>query len=131
MPGEASNLTLITARERRAHRQSVEMTIADVATYLQDAVGQKLTGYMANVKDFKVVGKWARGEQEPHPASQERMRLAYRVFHYLQDAESTHTVRAWFVGLNPQLEDESPATAIREGRFKEVVVAARAFLTGG
>ena len=45
--------------------------------------------------------------------------------------ESPHTVRAWFLGLNPQLDDESPAQSIREGDFRDVLVAAKAFLAGG
>ncbi len=42
-----------------------------------------------------------------------------------------HTVRAWFLGLNPQLDDHSPAQSIRDGDFRDVLVAARAFLAGG
>ena len=45
--------------------------------------------------------------------------------------EGPYTVRAWFVGLNPQLGDESPAAAVREGRTRDVLVAAKAFLAGG
>jgi hypothetical protein len=45
--------------------------------------------------------------------------------------ESDHTIRAWFMGTNPQLDDESPLEAVREGRNREVLAAARAFVTGG
>lgn len=34
--------------------------------------------------------------------------------------------RAWFTGANPWLDDDAPATAIREGRLKEVGYAAQA-----
>jgi len=40
-------------------------------------------------------------------------------------------VKAWFIGLNPQLGDVSPAEALREGRLMETVSAARAFTVGG
>jgi hypothetical protein len=40
-------------------------------------------------------------------------------------------VRAWFLGLNPQLDDQSPAQSIRIGEFRDVLVAAKAFLAGG
>jgi hypothetical protein len=106
------------------------MTTADVATYLQDAFRQKLVAYMAGVRDHKAVSHWAQGDRTPHPASADRLRCAYQIFQLLQAQESPHTVRAWFVGLNPQLGDESPATTIREGAFKDALVAARAFLTG-
>lgn len=39
--------------------------------------------------------------------------------------------RAWFIGLNPQLDDVSPAEAIHDGRLKEAKAAARAFVAGG
>lgn len=123
-----SNLGL---RAQRAHRASVTMSIGDVTTFLQDAFGQKLVAYMARVNDHKAVSQWAKGTRAPHPAAEERLRCAYQVFQLLQAQESPHTVRAWFVGLNPQLGDESPATTIREGSFKDALVAARAFLTGG
>ena len=45
--------------------------------------------------------------------------------------DSSRVVKAWFIGLNPQLDDESPAEAIREGRLKEAMSAARAFVAGG
>lgn len=118
-------------RAQRAHRAAVSMSVADVASFLQDAFGQKLVAYMAGVSDHRAVGRWSQGGRRPQPAAEERLRCAYQVFQLLQAQESPHTVRAWFIGLNPQLGDESPASSIREGAFKDVLVAARAFLTGG
>ena len=63
-------------------------------------------------------------------ASERRLREAYAVFQLIMSAESPHTVRAWFIGLNPQLEDESPVEAIAANRFREVAAAARAFVSG-
>ena len=54
-----------------------------------------------------------------------------QVFQLLQAEESPHTVRAWFVGLNPQLDDVAPAEAIRAGQLRDVLVAARAYVSGG
>ncbi len=121
----------VAAREKDAHRASVALTIADVAGFLQETLGQKLTAYIADTEDAKAVGAWARADRTPRPPAQDRLREAYRVFHLLQEQESPYTVRAWFVGLNPQLHDESPATILRAGNFKEALVAARAFLSGG
>ncbi|MDQ3896901.1 MAG: hypothetical protein M3326_06575 [Actinomycetota bacterium] len=133
-PGDVkvrTGLSDLGVRAQRAHRASVTMSIADMASFLQDALGQKLVAYIAGVSDFKAVGRWAQGSRTPQPAATDRLRCAYQVFQLLQAHESPHTVRAWFVGLNPQLGDESPATAIRDGAFKDALVAARAFLTGG
>lgn len=115
--------------EPRAHRAATSMEVSELVGYLQEVLGQRLIAYLAGVADEKAVGKWVRGERRPR--SEDRLRHAYYVFHLLQEHESPHTVRAWFVGLNPQLHDESPASAIREGRLKEVLVAAKAYLSGG
>jgi len=121
---------LITA-SREAHRQAVESNIEQVATYLQEVLGRKLVANLAGVSDPKAVGRWAAGERAPRHSAEERLRTAYQVFRLLLSEESKHTVRAWFIGLNPQLNDESPVAAIREGRFQEVWVAAKAFVAGG
>jgi hypothetical protein len=115
-----------------AHRTTVESSVADIAAFLQEALGQKLVAYMVGVEDPKTVGRWAAEKRLPQdPAAERRLRAAYQTFQLLATQESPHTVRAWFVGLNPQLDDESPATAIRENRVRDVMVAARAFLAGG
>jgi hypothetical protein len=114
------------------HRTAVASSIADIAAFLQDALGQKLVAFMVEVEDPKTVGRWASGKRSPQDLDVERrLRDAHQIFRLLLTKESPYTVRAWFVGLNPQLGDESPATAIREGRTRDVLVAAKAFLAGG
>lgn len=115
-----------------AHRKTVESSVSDIAAFLQDAMGQKLVALMVGVEDPKTIGRWAAEKRLPQdPAAEEKLRAAYQVFRLLATEESPHTVRAWFVGLNPQLDDESPATAISEGRIRDVMVAAKSFLAGG
>lgn len=114
-----------------AHRTTVESTPSDKAAYLQDVLGQRLVAHMVGVADPRTVGRWAKGETGPRGANEQRLSDAYHIFRLLLTQESPHTVRAWFVGLNPQLDDESPAEAIREGRSRDVLVAAKAFLAGG
>lgn len=109
----------------------MDTSTKDVANFLQESLGQKLVAVMAGVKDPSTVGRWASGAVEPRAATEARLRSIYQVFTLLMDQESIHTIRAWFVGLNPQLDDTSPARAIAEGDIKEVMVAAKAFLTGG
>ena len=94
-------------------------------------LGGKLVAFIAGVADAASVAKWARAERHPRRETEERLRSAFNVFHLLQEQESPHTVRAWFVGLNPQLDDDSPAGAIRVGRLKDVLAAAKAYLAGG
>src|SRR3954468_10128476 len=101
---------------QEAHRTTVESTMADIVSFLQEVLGQKLVAYIAGVSDPKAVARWANGTRTPRGASEERLRGAYQVFQMLNTEESSHTIRAWFIGLNPQLNDESPSSALREGR---------------
>lgn len=116
---------------REAHRQVTESSIAQITQYLEEVLGRKLVATLADVKDPKAVTRWASGERAPRTGAEERLRAAYQIFRLLLTAESPHTVRAWFIGLNPQLDDESPILAIQEGRFQEAMVAARAYIAGG
>lgn len=114
-----------------AHRTRVESSPKDKAAYLQDVLGQRLVAHIVGVSDARTVGRWAKGETEPRPEAEQKLSDAYHIFRLLLTQESPHTVRAWFVGLNPQLDDESPAEAILAGRSRDVLVAAKAFLAGG
>jgi len=121
----------LTIASREAHRQTTESTIEQIAKYLEEVLGRKLVATLAGVQDPKAVGRWAAGERAPRPSGEERLRIAYQVFRLLLAEESAHTIRAWFIGLNPQLDDESPILAIQRGRFQEVMVAAKAYISGG
>jgi hypothetical protein len=121
----------LTIASREAHRQTTESTIEQITAFLEEVLGRKLVAKLAGVQDPKAVGRWASGERTPRPAAEERLRIAYQVFRLLLAEESKFTIRAWFIGLNPQLNDESPLLAIQEGRFQEVMVAAKAYVSGG
>ncbi|MGW7313126.1 XRE family transcriptional regulator [Streptomyces sp. NPDC054865] len=113
-----------------AHATTVRMHISEIARFLQDNLGQRLTARIAGISDPKQVGKWASGNTTPRPDSEEQLRAALQVFQLIQYAESVYTARAWMIGMNPQLEDEAPALCIAAGRRRDVMVAARAYVDG-
>lgn len=116
----------------QAHRQSVVTAVPDVASFLQDLLGRRLVAYVAGVKDAKTVSRWAGSEVEAvRQESEERLRTAYEISQLLVQFNSPRIVKAWFIGLNPQLDDVSPAEAIHEGKLREAKAAARAFVAGG
>ncbi len=79
--------------------------------------------------------EWAEETRKPSIEVQNRLRLALQVALPLAEAESPQIAQAWFQGLNPQLDDRSPAWLLREAELEEVgpavIAAARAFLIGG
>ncbi|MEU8777109.1 XRE family transcriptional regulator [Streptomyces sp. NPDC048606] len=135
MPSETSTASATVTRSthsaERAHAITVRMHISEIARFLQHNLGQRLTARIANINDPKQVGKWAAGDSTPRPESEQRLRAALQVLQLIQDAESLYTARAWMIGMNPQLEDEAPAQCIADGRMRDVMVAARAYVDGG
>lgn len=117
----------IEARERPARRQPARVPVPEVARCLQDVLGQRLAAEAVGVRDPKAVGVWARGARMPHPQTALHLRHAYEVIQLLLEREGTETVRAWFAGMNPELDDRSPASLLAVNPAA-VVGAARAFL---
>ncbi len=117
-------------REQRAHRIMTQAAITDVVVFLVKNLGRSLTAHIAEV-DPKTVDRWVKGDR-PRTEAEQRMRLAYQIFHVLQEDDGgPFTARPWFIGLNPQLDDISPVDVLREGRLRDVLVAAKSFASGG
>jgi hypothetical protein len=117
----------------QAHREATTSSIQEVAAFLAELLSRRVTAFLAGVTSGKTVARWASGQisEIRDPASEQRLRTAYEIARLLLTAESPQTVRAWFIGINPHLDDTSPAEAIQEGRFRDALGAARAFLATG
>ncbi|ANW19116.1 hypothetical protein [Streptomyces clavuligerus] len=116
--------------EAAAHADTVQTTIADIARFLQENFGQRLAAFIAGIEDPKQVGKWCSSQNAPRVDSELRLRAAYQVFQMITLAENCHTARAWMIGMNPQLEDDSPIQAVAADRHKDVMAAARSYIKG-
>jgi hypothetical protein len=107
-----------------------------VAKELVDILGAKLVAYIAGVREARAVQQYAQDSRSPRqPGIEPRLRLALRVARLICERDSSAIAQAWFMGLNPQLNDRSPARLLREGDLDEVgpevIAAARAFVVGG
>lgn len=112
------------------HRSVVQTPDHEVAAFLRETIGPKLLAFVVD-RDPKTVQRWARQETQPPDESVRLLRDLYQVVLVLLDEESRHTVRAWLMGMNPHLDDQSPAALLREGDGPRVLGAARTFLAGG
>ena len=116
-----------------AHRQAVSTPIPEMVDSLQRHLSRRVTAYIAGVTNGKTVTRWANGdvsEIRDH-LTEQKLRTAYEISLLLTHYEEPPTVKAWFIGLNPQLGDVAPIEALREGRLKDAIAAARAFTVGG
>jgi hypothetical protein len=118
-----------------AHTLVVRSTFPEVVTALRELLGPRLVAYLGAVRETRAVHQWADGARAPSDAVQQRLRVALQVASMVAEVEGPRIAQAWLQGLNPQLDDRSPARLLREGELQEVgpavVGAARAFLVGG
>ena len=119
----------------QAHETVTRMPFPQVASRLSEILGAKLVAYIAGVSETRAVREWAIGKRGPRPDVESRLRTALILALLLSERDSAKVVQAWFQGMNPQLDDRSPArilrTAKQDDAAREVLAAARAFLIGG
>lgn len=102
-----------------------------ITGYLNENLGPKLVAHMVG-KSTQTVARWVAGIQAPpQPDVERRLRGVFQIVQLLVETDSRHVVRAWFIGMNPQLEDRSPAEVVATGDLRAVMAAARAFTSGG
>lgn len=119
-----------------AHRRGTHAPFSEIAAELAEILGKKLTAYIGGVKDTRVVERWIHGEvEQPYRDADRRIRLAYQIAKTLSEHDSARVVQAWFIGLNPELQDRTPIRLLREEDIERVgpdlLNAMRAFLAGG
>ena len=122
-------------RPELAHERAVRSEFPQVVAMLRDLLGPALVAYLGDVGETRAVHQWAAGDRTPAAATQRRLRTALQVVLMVADADGPEIAASWLQGLNPQLDDRSPARLLREGDIDEVgpevLGAARAFLVGG
>ena len=126
---------LLSRPELRAHDRAIRAPIAEAVTELRDLLSGRLVAYIAGVSETRAVNEWADGARSIRsPETEARLRLALQIAVMLADADQPPVVQAWFMGLNPELDDRSPARLLRDGELDEVgpavLAAARAFVAG-
>ena len=118
------------AVRREPAAQGGSVPLPSVVSYLRKELGERLTAVIGGVKDASIVRAWATGAATPDPATEQALRAAYEVTRMLLDVDSAETVRLWFGGMNPELDDQAPALIIAEDP-DAVLGAARSFVAHG
>lgn len=115
------------------HRRAMNTDLQTMASTLVDVMGRALIAGIVGIRNPKTISRWANGDVTSvrDRYSEERLIAAYQVTILLQEHYGNDTIRAFMLGMNPVLDDESPAIALRDGDFKGAMNAARNFLAGG
>lgn len=112
-----------------AHQTAIEAPPTQLASELQELLGQKLVAFAVGDRHPKTIGRYARGERDPGPETLGRLVDLYTVVGILRRGMRDQTIKAWMMGTNPRLKGKAPIEAIHEGRAYEAMGAAKAFVT--
>ncbi|WP_372497647.1 hypothetical protein [Tomitella gaofuii] len=122
--------------DQRAYDDAVRAEPSVLVAQLRGLLGVRLVAVIAGVRETRAVHEWAEGSREiRNPVVLPRLRLAYQVAAMIADAESPAIAQAWMQGLNPLLDDQSPALLLRADDSQEtgqrILAAARTFAANG
>jgi hypothetical protein len=122
--------------ELEAYEAATRADVTVLVKELRGALGPRLVALLAGVTETRAVHQWADGSRELRSATTEqRLRLAYQLWKPITIRDSDRVAQAWFTGLNPKLDDTSPARLIRDGDLDEIgprlLAAARSFAATG
>lgn len=118
-----------TPTRTSSHKKSIGDGCDDILRTLVAALGKNAVATIFR-KDVRTIERWLAS---PLPLGIDRERLlrdTYQIFTLIEEVDDAHVARAWFLGMNPNLDDHSPLEVLAAGRAREVVAAARSFANG-
>src|SRR5438105_4316390 len=109
---------------KEVHAQAMRVPLPEAAEALYRLLTGKIAAYMLGVKDVRTLSRWAAGEtREIRVEHEARLRAAYEIATLLLHFDAPETVRAWFIGMNPELADVAPIEIIHQNRLQEALGA--------
>lgn len=117
-------------RAIKAHRATVSRSISEMAKTLQDGLGTALLMYMLDIKDPKTITRWANGQVDSirNLDVERKLRAIDQMMEMLLEVEDARSLRGWFLGMNPILDDVSPAEAVHDGQLSDALSAAASYV---
>lgn len=117
------------AAEQLDHDAST-LPVAEIAGYLQDALGQRIAAHLIGSRDAKQIGRYRKADgPSPNPTTDLRLREGYKIVRMIVESFDGKTARAWLFGTNTRLDDAAPIDVLRQAteptQFAEVRAAAR------
>jgi hypothetical protein len=120
------------AQSRKLGHRAALSPFPKVVESLVNLIGAPLTAYLGGVNETRAVRQWMNSERLPHAITQSKLKLALQVAVFLQNEGEEEVIAAWFLGLNPALDDQTPADLIRSAGGTEelsaILAAAREFV---
>jgi hypothetical protein len=112
--------------------EAARLPIPEIAAFMREHLGQRLTAYLSGLNDPKMVTRWIAGQSTPRDYAQRRLREGYQAARLVVSVYGDETAKAWFFGSNTRLDDEAPAYLLRHAKswedLRPIVPAARVFV---
>lgn len=136
MVGPAEALATAAKPDLAAFNEVMRFDPQTLVKEVRDLLGVRLVAVIAQVSETRAVHQWAEGRRSIRdPRVVNRLRVALQAGRTVANAESREVAQAWMQGLNPLLDDQSPAWLLREGDLdtdgSRVIAAARQFAAHG
>lgn len=117
----------VAPRQRSDHERAVSGDLNEVIRALVAALGKyPVAGIFG--KDVRIIERWLNPGDRMILEDERRLRDAFHVFSLIEEADGTEVARAWFIGMNPELGDDSPVEQLAAGNARAVLAAARSYV---
>lgn len=114
--------------DAQAHATAMSLPINTVVARLIGLLGATTVAVIGGVTETRAVTQWTDGRVPQRPNV---LRFALQVAMMIGGDSHGESVRAWFAGSNPHLEDQVPMLMLRDKPLNEIsgpmMAAARAF----
>ena len=123
--------------ELRAINEAAMTPAPQVVSRLVDLIGDRLTCYIAGVRDTRTIASWQTKGDVPY-APARRLQIALQTALLLSAQYEPSQIGPWFTWLSDRLDDKSPANILHDANTEEefvdrgraLIAAAKAYLTG-
>lgn len=128
--GPSPEAALADLQTRQWDLTAPARSLAEITTYLENTVGQRVTAAVAGLNDVQQLAKYIRkSNPEPDDIEERRLREGYKIVRVIVDAYDATTARAWLFGTNSRLDDRAPIEVLGQATdsldFTALVKAAR------
>lgn len=116
-----------------AHRFATTTPTPALVAFLREMLTPRLVAFIAGVTETRATRQWAESEREIGSTKREqRLRAAAHVTRLITETFDARTAQAWMQGMDPMLDDRSPAWVLRhaseDAERAAVLASARRFI---
>ncbi len=105
----------------------VDKPISQVVIDLCEVTSRQLVAVISQVSDGATITDWQNGTVQPKIGQKMRLLTLYNIVEFLREKVDDSSIHMFLTGMNPTLDDRTPALTIRDGDFAEAWAAAKNF----